>query len=146
MKRQNRLLLLGFAALMTTMGGVSALGDESGAERTKRFIRVLQDEKEQPLALQTSIVRYSRAAASSPSVDLIGAVHVGEKAYYQRLNEIFQRYDAVLYELVAPEESKIPQPERRSGYRRYGGDHHRQRLRGSRPSVLRFQARRGPLG
>jgi len=34
-------------------------------------------------------------------VDLIGAVHVGDAAYYEELNEIFKRYDVVLYELVA---------------------------------------------
>jgi hypothetical protein len=34
-------------------------------------------------------------------VDLVGAVHIGDEAYYAELNEIFKRYDAVLYELVA---------------------------------------------
>ena len=34
-------------------------------------------------------------------VDLIGAVHIGDIAYYQQLNERFKQYDALLYELVA---------------------------------------------
>ena len=45
------------------------------------------------------------AAAGAPSgitVDLIGAVHIGDKLYYQTLNKVFQEYDALLYELVAP--------------------------------------------
>jgi hypothetical protein len=59
--------------------------------------------------MQTAIVRYvSKQATASPSapavaVDLIGAVHVGDVAYYRQLNEKFKKYDALLYELVAPE-------------------------------------------
>ena len=41
-------------------------------------------------------------------VDLVGAVHVGEKSYYAALNECFKKYDAVLYELVAPPGTRIP--------------------------------------
>ena len=36
-------------------------------------------------------------------VDLIGAVHIGDVAYYSLLNDRFKQYDALLYELVAPE-------------------------------------------
>jgi len=42
-------------------------------------------------------------------VDLIGAVHVGDAAYYEELNDIFKRYDVVLYELVADADTR---PER----------------------------------
>jgi len=41
-------------------------------------------------------------------VDLVGAVHVGDKAYYEELNKLFETYDVVLYELVAPEGTRIP--------------------------------------
>ena len=37
------------------------------------------------------------------TIDLIGAVHIGEKAYYDKLNKEFEQYDVLLYELVAPE-------------------------------------------
>ena len=47
-------------------------------------------------------------------VDLIGAVHVGDAAYYTELNEIFKRYDAVLYELVAEANTK-PERDRSEG-------------------------------
>ena len=36
------------------------------------------------------------------TVDLIGAVHIGDIAYYDELNKQFTQYDALLYELVAP--------------------------------------------
>ena len=41
-------------------------------------------------------------------IDLVAVVHIGEKAYYERLNKEFEKYDAVLYELVAPEGNKPP--------------------------------------
>ncbi|HEY1066204.1 MAG TPA: ankyrin repeat domain-containing protein, partial [Pirellulales bacterium] len=46
------------------------------------------------------------------TVDLIGVVHIGEKEYYQQLNEIFKEYDAVLYELVAPPNTRVPKDAR----------------------------------
>ena len=45
---------------------------------------------------------------TTPTVDLISAVHVGEKSYYANLNQLFTGYDVVLYELVAPEGTRIP--------------------------------------
>ncbi len=59
-------------------------------------------------ALQVSIVRYQPRSGGEGYVDLVGAVHVGDKQYYQDLNELFKSYDAVLYELVAPEDTYIP--------------------------------------
>jgi hypothetical protein len=50
-----------------------------------------------------------------PIVDLVSAVHVAEGSYYQELNRRFQQYDAVLYELVAPEGTVIPKGGVRSG-------------------------------
>ncbi|MBX9790104.1 MAG: hypothetical protein K2Y37_14400 [Pirellulales bacterium] len=41
-------------------------------------------------------------------VDLIGAVHIGERAYYEQINREFKNYEVVLYELVAPPGTRIP--------------------------------------
>jgi hypothetical protein len=41
-------------------------------------------------------------------VDLIGAVHIGDPAYYSELNRRFRGYDAVLFELIAPEDAIGP--------------------------------------
>jgi hypothetical protein len=35
-------------------------------------------------------------------------VHVADRAYYEELNRLFAKYDAVLYELVAPQGTRIP--------------------------------------
>lgn len=78
-------------------------------ETRGKFLRVLKD-KENPVALQTSVARYVSAGtqAAGVAVDLVSAVHVGEKAYYAALNKAFADYDVVLYELVAEEGTRVP--------------------------------------
>ena len=83
-----------------------------------QWVRLLR-EKEQPLALQTAIVRYQPVDANQAGlvVDLIGAIHIGDRSYYDALNRQFDEYDVVLYELVAPEGTKIERGSRnRSGH------------------------------
>jgi hypothetical protein len=68
------------------------------------FIRIDRDGNREPVALQTAIARYVPAgSATGVEIDLVAVVHIGEQAYYRRLNREFEKYDAVLYELVAPE-------------------------------------------
>ncbi|MBC8326885.1 MAG: hypothetical protein H8E27_14795 [Verrucomicrobia subdivision 3 bacterium] len=49
-------------------------------------------------------------AKTGAQVDLVGAVHIGDKAYYERLNTIFKGYDRVLYEMVKPKELDPAKP------------------------------------
>jgi hypothetical protein len=65
------------------------------AEEPNRFIRV--DEDDSAARLQTGITRYSK---DGKSVDLIGAVHIADRAYYEELNKRFEGYDALLFEMV----------------------------------------------
>jgi hypothetical protein len=92
----------------------------AGAERedAHQFLRIERDADKNLTSLQTAIVRYQPKEKSDTGafVDLIGVVHIGEKAYYEQLNKIFGDYDAVLYELVAPVGENIPAPGRRSGH------------------------------
>lgn len=44
------------------------------------------------------------ATPSGQQVDLIGAVHIADAAYYQELNRRFESYDSVLFELVGDPE------------------------------------------
>lgn len=71
-----------------------------------QFLRVVRDKAGTPTAMQTAVVRYT--GKDGVTVDLIGAVHVGEKSYYAALNKLFTDYEAMLYELVAPKGTKIP--------------------------------------
>jgi len=49
-------------------------------------------------------------------VDLVGAIHIADKSYYDALNVRFRGYDAVLYELVGP-----PMHERKKEQMKPGG-------------------------
>jgi hypothetical protein len=80
-----------------------------------QFVRVRRDEQGKSLAMETAVVRYLPAGEGMEGVviDLIGAVHVGDKSYYDELNKLFESYDVLLYELVAPEGTKIPKEGRK---------------------------------
>lgn len=85
------------------------------------WVRLKLDENEKPVALEIAVVRYLPARLAKqfkeqpegklPNarqyVDLIGAVHVGDKKYYDQLNLWFPRYEALLYELVAPPGTRV---------------------------------------
>ncbi|RLS36114.1 MAG: hypothetical protein DWH79_00285 [Planctomycetota bacterium] len=87
------------------------------------FLRVSRDARRRPQSLDTSIVHYRETAESARAagrsrpleVDLVGAVHLGSRAYYDTLDRLFEDYDAVLYELVAPDNARVPKPGRKSG-------------------------------
>jgi hypothetical protein len=86
-------------------------GDDSEQEPKlgHDWVRVRRNDKGDVVSMQTAIVRYAnksndaQAKRRGVQVDLIGAVHVGDIAYYRKLNERFKEYDALLYELVAAE-------------------------------------------
>jgi hypothetical protein len=83
---------------------------EKEAETAPLFLRVVRDDQKVPQALETSVVRYVGKSGkyAGATVDLIGAVHVGEKSYYEALNKRFETYEVLLYELVADKGTKIP--------------------------------------
>ena len=68
------------------------------AETPTDFIRFVAEESSD--SLQTAVVRY--ASPQQAQIDLVGAIHIADKAYFDALNERFKGYDAVLYELVGP--------------------------------------------
>jgi len=94
----------------------------SDIEKDKEeYIRVVRNPKKQVTALETAVVHFKSDAPAnkangvneedSPTVDLIGAVHVGDREYYETLNDLFTKYDVVLYELVTGDPESIPSPE-----------------------------------
>lgn len=90
----------GGSKVATTAG---AAADES---ETPQYIRIRRNERKLAVAMETSIVTFSGSARyPQATVDLIGAVHLGEPEYYDELNEIFTGYDVVLFEAVMPEEA-----------------------------------------
>jgi hypothetical protein len=106
---------LGATAQAVASNGVDGKAKEK--EVGTEWVRLLSDSNGKPLAMQTAIVRYvprkegggsNLQARAGTTVDLIGAVHIGDRAYYQQLNRRFRQYDALLYELVAPEGTQVP--------------------------------------
>ena len=75
------------------------------------YVRITRAENgKRPKSLDTAVVRYEgepridkKKREKAVQVDLIAAVHLGDKQYYEDLNERFTQYDVVLYELVIPE-------------------------------------------
>lgn len=80
-------------------------GNEGVSGQKDRYLRIVKDAGGEAESLQTAIVRLVPKDSSEDdfSIDLIGAIHVAEPEYYDQLNREFDNYDAVLYELVAPE-------------------------------------------
>jgi len=113
-----RLLCLALSALLAT----AAHADEvPRGEEKAEFLRLARDDGDRPLALETAVVEYARpgAAPAEPGrkpleVDLVAAVHLGGGSYYDTLDRLFADYDAVLYELVAPPNSR-PKPGAKPG-------------------------------
>lgn len=101
------------------LAGVTAAGQEAlapAAAEELAFLRVARDADDRPASLETAIVSYAeppaaarRAGRREPiEVDLVGAVHIGSRTYYDTLNRCFADYDSVLYELVAPPNARVP--------------------------------------
>ena len=80
-----------------------------------RFLRLRNNDKGDPVAMETSITRYESDRYPGVTVDLIGVVHIADKGYYDKLNKLFEQYDALLYELVAPEGARPIKGQNRQG-------------------------------
>ena len=117
MSRQLRLVALCFCSFLLIPLAVAEESPSRDSDRPAEeagFLRLRRSEDNQPLALDTAIVSFEGAhGGQAVTVDLIGAVHVADRRYYEQLNEEFKQYDVVLYELVAPRDV-APQPGQRS--------------------------------
>jgi hypothetical protein len=73
-------------------------------ESNGTFLRITTDNNNQPVAFQSAILRLERGEKKSKPtiIDLVSVVHIGERSYYESLNQLFREYDAVLYELISP--------------------------------------------
>ncbi len=92
-------------------GMLVASGNESWAGD---FIRI--KETEQIANLQTAVFGYEKDGVR---VDLIGAIHLADKRYYDFLNKYFENYEVLLFEMVGGENlgpnakpEAVPKPEK----------------------------------
>jgi hypothetical protein len=95
----------------TTKSVVDAQSEkESKPSGASKFVRLTETENGRPKGLETSIVRFKGPKDSRHEgvvVDLVGVVHIGQKEYYEQLKKKLATYDVVLYELVAPDGTRV---------------------------------------
>jgi hypothetical protein len=104
------LLLLAYWAPASSAEPATAAPPKAEAKKpaTPKYLRIRRNDKGEPIALETAVVRFVPAAGGELTVDLIGAVHVGDATYYKQLNRQMEQYDVLLYELVAEPGTRIP--------------------------------------
>ena len=104
-RRWNQCILaLSLVALASTVATAASKEPAAAGSKTT-FLRLAPDDNDQPVSMETAIVRMAQSPDKQDvTIDLIGAVHIGEKAYYDELNKEFEQYEVLLYELVAPKE------------------------------------------
>lgn len=85
------------AMLLLAVVPAAAPGAESAAARPlPDYMRYAEDSRNARLEVAIRSFRMP----SGQQVDLVGVVHIADDAYYQLLNQRFEGYDAVLFELV----------------------------------------------
>ncbi len=108
-----RNVLLAIATVLTVTTHCSWAQDAAAkppAGDEQQYVRVSQTDAGEPKALETAIVRFrGQADGDYPGaiVDLVGVVHIGQEDYYADLKKRLADYDVVLYELVAPDGTRI---------------------------------------
>jgi len=101
----------GFAFVSTvTVWSTAPDAANTAATDIASYVRITKTDKGEPKAMETAIVRYigkPGTAYADRKVDLVGVVHIGQKEYYEQLQQKLSAYEVVLYELVAPDGTRI---------------------------------------
>jgi hypothetical protein len=94
----TRRLLLPCAVLAAVLLQTASLAAEkpAGPQPAPDYMRYAEDAHSARLEIAIKSFRMP----SGQQVDLIGVVHIADEAYYQALNQRFDSYDSVLFELV----------------------------------------------
>lgn len=109
--------LFGLAQVVAVCGWATEEA-KPAAELPRKFIRMTMNPERPrvPQSLDTSIVRFvptdEKLAKAGVTVDLIGVIHIGDKAYFRKLDNSFKKYDALLYEMVAEKDKAGGAPSR----------------------------------
>jgi hypothetical protein len=100
-------LCLPFASFLRADAPTNRPSVQALAPDEVKFMRFVEDAHSGG-RLETAVVTYRNDAGAT--VRLVAAVHIGEKSYYEGLNDTFRGDDAVLYELVKPKDAGVPHP------------------------------------
>jgi len=107
MTKSLRQSLAATVILLLTIASARADSPATQPIEPKQFMR-FQDDGDRGRSLQTAVVSYRND--SGQTVRLVAAIHIAEREYYEQLNADFASDDAVLYELVKPKDSPLPEP------------------------------------
>ena len=108
---KNRFLLLLTCFLSCVRAEPEAVEATEVAAEAPEFIRV--EETETATQLQTAVVRFTKGEAS---VELVGAIHIADRKYYEALNQRFEGYEALLYEGIGGDKpAAAPEPAEAAG-------------------------------
>jgi hypothetical protein len=66
------------------------------------FMRTVESEDGRKVRLEMVIRTFAPAEGAGPTVDLVGAVHIGDASFYERLQQHLDARDVVLFEGVKP--------------------------------------------
>lgn len=93
--------------LLVAVCATASVSGQTTRPAATKFMRFVEDGAGGG-RLESAIVTYHND--DGVSVDLIAALHVAEKSYYRRLEDSFDDYDAVLYEMIKPRGAAPPGP------------------------------------
>ncbi len=96
-----RLLLPGGDEIRLSTADVARVRPDPEAPAKDAFLRFTK-EGARP-GLQAAVLHYVKAGA--PRVDLVGAVHAADAAYFRETQRWLDRVDVVLYEMVKPKDA-----------------------------------------
>src|SRR5690349_4582711 len=112
MRRIRRRLPLALILLPLLTGYVTLYAaEEKAATDQPKFLRFV--EGRDGGRLETGVATYKND--QGVTLTLIGAVHVADAGYYQALKKDYQKYDALLYEMVKPADIGAPDKEEANG-------------------------------
>jgi hypothetical protein len=94
----RQLPLLACVAALATSSVVLAQASEPPV--FERCIRLVEQDRASKLHLEVAVRRFSREGA--PDIHLAGAIHIGERAFYEALQRRLDALDVVLFESVKP--------------------------------------------
>ena len=100
---RNRSWVIGLISLIAIVALVGYFVEAKRDVPLPPPLRITKDPGSKRQHLEVPILRYTKESRfdDSIAVDFVGAVHLGERAYYEDLNKRFEKYEAVLFELVS---------------------------------------------
>ncbi len=112
------LLSPGGDTLRLTRADVKSVAREADAPDATRVLRFRSGKPGEASGLETAVLHLVHPGTGR-RVDLVGAVHIADAAYFQEVQRLLERADLVLYEMVKPRDAAPggPAPQETGGVR-----------------------------